>query len=201
MSNLPRNNPDYSIGLTGITNFPGKPENDVLDNVDLFTSLFDLPAELVASAQRFNELRSRPPQPTDQLEIEQLLDVLTPYIITPEVFNRLTASMTELQYMWHVEIHDYIRNMQDQLKFIGEWNSNTQYKLHNKVSRPQSGSVDPSAGELFICINRNGSRNNPLPTGGSFQNAHWRRISTSTQGAPGIAINWKGKQIALVKFL
>lgn len=112
------------------------------NGIDTFTELFDLPANLVTSADELVRLKGKSIlDNNEQNRIKALEAQLQDYMITPESFNKLTDSLTALETFFDQSVRGYIKRKQDEwdtyvnnFGYIGEWSNQSKYKKQNLVS-------------------------------------------------------------------
>lgn len=155
-------------------------------SVDSFPELYDLPASLVASAKRYQELKIKPTlNATEQTELNNLTSQLASFIITPETWNKMGDSIVNMEQFIKDEIDGYIATKQTEwdnyvkdFTYKGVWSSATNYEFQNMVTYN---------GDLYLQIKEAGVGIIPTNT------TYWQKISTKgDKGDVGLGISLKG---------
>ncbi|MFJ8247277.1 hypothetical protein [Peribacillus asahii] len=147
------------------------------EQIDQFTTLYDLPPDLVAKAKRYQELKMKPTLTSvEQTELNGLTTELSSYIISPEVFNKLSDAMVNMETFLTQQITGYIEAKQvlwdsyvKEFKHVGVHSTSQTYKFQNIVTA--------SNGDLYLALK-------DVPVGIAITNtSYWQK--TSSKGEKG----------------
>ncbi len=111
------------------------------EKVDSFQELFDLPADKVNAANELTTLKMKSVlDNNEQNRVKALTAELQDYIISPEVWNKLTDCMVALETFFDENIRGYILDKQKEwdtyvndFSYVGVWSSTGKYKRQNLI--------------------------------------------------------------------
>lgn len=154
--------------------------------IDSFTELYDLPANMVAQAKKYQELKMKPTlTSTEQAELNSLTAQLSDFIITPETFNKFADAVVSLETFFTEQVMDFIEAKQlewasyvSNFRHVGVYSSSTAYEFQNTVTYN---------GDLYLCLKDTTAGTAPTNT------TYWQKISTKgDKGDVGLGLAYKG---------
>lgn len=155
--------------------------------IDSFIELYDLPANLVTQAKRYQELKMKPTlTSTEQNELNGLTTQLVNYIITPETWNKFADSLVNVETFFTQEVMGFIEAKQalwdlyvKAFKYVEIYNPEHAYKFQNMVKS--------NNGDLYLALQ-------DVPAGNLLEDtAYWQKISTKgDKGDVGLNAYYKG---------
>ena len=158
------------------------------EQIDTFPELYDLPPNMVIQAKRYQELKTKPVlTSTEQNELNGLTTQLTNFIITPEVWNKFSDAIVNIETFFNQQVAGYIEAKQVQwntyvknFKSAGTYSASLAYKNTNMVKS--------STGDLYLALK-------DVPKGTPLTDvAHWQKISTKgDKGDIGLNSYYKGE--------
>lgn len=121
------------------------------EKIDVFTELFDLPADKVQAALELQKLKQKTIlDNNDQNRISALTAQLQDYMITPETMNRLQDAIVEIETFFDGNVRQYILQKQrewdayvNDFIWVGVWDSTKKYHRQNIMTYE---------GNLWLCI-------------------------------------------------
>jgi hypothetical protein len=122
--------------------------------IDVFSELYDLNPSQVGQAVRYQNLKIKPNKTSDEiLELANLKQSLQNYIISPEVWNKFSDSLTSMQEFIKDGVEGYILEKQtefqaeiDKFTYAGDYSPTKTYFKKNTVKFNH---------ETYLCLSDN----------------------------------------------
>lgn len=173
------------------------------DSVDTFTTLYDLPYNMIQNANRLTELKMKSDTNLtyeEEQEIKLLSNELKEFMITPETWNKFQDALQAVQQFFYSNVQGFIEERQviwqsyiNDFKYVGAWASGTEYKFQNMVT-------DPITGDLYISKQTHTSADSNKPTGTG--NHVWQRASSKgDKGNIGLNAIYKGDWDSTIQYV